>query len=356
MIPQIAFFNHKGGVSKTTSLFNIGWKLSELGKKVLLVDCDPQCNLTGLVLNYSHNDTYPYESKEENQVLNITEGLAPAFEGRPIPLKPVIAQSVVDAENLFILPGHVALSENESSLSIAHELSNSLTVMQNIPGAMRHLFQITAEEINADVILVDMSPSLGALNQNLLMTSEYFIIPMAPDFFSAMALRSLSRVIPKWMKWSLAASEQEILREAAYPWPSLRPKYLGSIVQNYRKRARGDGEPKPTRAYQKWFDELSTVKKEVLLPTLKSNNMLLSDDIYEKANSKQDEFLMEVPDFNSLIAIAQNTQKPVFALCEDDIEATGVVKHIQITNRDHFNQIYEEGAKKIISILESYDN
>ena len=58
---QIAFFNHKGGVAKTTSAFNIGWKLAELGSKVMLADCDPQCNLTGLVLEYSHEEEYPFE-------------------------------------------------------------------------------------------------------------------------------------------------------------------------------------------------------------------------------------------------------------------------------------------------------
>lgn len=47
----IALFNNKGSVSKTTTTFNLGWMLSLLGKKVLIVDSDPQCNLTGLCIN-----------------------------------------------------------------------------------------------------------------------------------------------------------------------------------------------------------------------------------------------------------------------------------------------------------------
>ena len=50
MVQKIAFFNHKGGVSKTTTTFNLGWMLAEKGKRVIIVDTDPQCNLTGMAL------------------------------------------------------------------------------------------------------------------------------------------------------------------------------------------------------------------------------------------------------------------------------------------------------------------
>ena len=52
MAKQISLFNHKGGVSKTTTAFNLGWMLASKGKRVLLVDCDPQCNLTGMFLGF----------------------------------------------------------------------------------------------------------------------------------------------------------------------------------------------------------------------------------------------------------------------------------------------------------------
>ena len=54
----IALFNHKGGVSKTTTTYHIGWKLSTMGKKVLLVDGDPQCNLTSLLLREQFDEYY----------------------------------------------------------------------------------------------------------------------------------------------------------------------------------------------------------------------------------------------------------------------------------------------------------
>lgn len=178
---QIAFFNHKGGVSKTTSVFHIGWMLAKQGKKVILVDCDPQCNLTGLVLDYTQLDEYPYE--EKGRALNIRDGLAPAFEARPVPLVPVELQPIAACPGLYVLPGHVGLAEYESQLAIAHELSTSLAALQNIPGSLRWLIDLTAKSVDADFVLVDMSPSLGAINQNLFPTSDAFVIPMAPDFF-----------------------------------------------------------------------------------------------------------------------------------------------------------------------------
>ena len=180
---QIAFFNHKGGVSKTTTAFHVAWKLAELGKRVILADFDPQCNLTGLVLQYSQIDEYPYEDSIDDKPMNIRDALAPAFDARPVALKPVKLQEVPDRENLFVLPGHVGMAEYESTLAISHELSGSLSALQNIPGSLRWVLDITAQEYDADYVFVDMSPSLGAINQNLLMTSDAFIVPMAPDFF-----------------------------------------------------------------------------------------------------------------------------------------------------------------------------
>lgn len=346
---QIAFFNHKGGVSKTTSVFHIGWMLAKQGKKVILVDCDPQCNLTGLLLDYSASDEYPFEDGQ--QPLNIRDGLAPAFEARPVALSPVKLREITQCSGLFVLPGHVGLAEYENQLAIAHELSTSLTALQNIPGSLRWLLDLTAESIDADYVLVDMSPSLGALNQNLFTTSDAFIIPMAPDFFSSMALQSLGRILPKWHSWSTRASEQQVLQDSAYPWPNKTPKYIGSIVQNYRIRSRDGKEAAPTRAYEKWFKALLEVKNDFLLPALRDSELLMDENIYKHADADPKEFLVEVPDFNSLIAISQSLSKPVFELTSEDIKNTGSVAENQVQSAEKFNRIYADAARKISSMV-----
>jgi cellulose biosynthesis protein BcsQ len=58
MAKRIALFNYKGGVSKTTTTFNLGWMLALKGKRVIMVDADPQCNLTGFVLDEEEFSDY----------------------------------------------------------------------------------------------------------------------------------------------------------------------------------------------------------------------------------------------------------------------------------------------------------
>ena len=163
---QIALFNHKGGVGKTTTTFNLGWMLADKGKRVIIADCDPQCNLTGIVLGFK--ETEDFESMyASDTVTNIRDGLAPAFESRPIHIQPVDCQPIKGQPNMFLLPGHIGVAEYEVTLGIAQELSGSLVTLQNLPGSLHYLFTKTAEKYDADYILIDMSPSLGPINHIL---------------------------------------------------------------------------------------------------------------------------------------------------------------------------------------------
>lgn len=82
-VSKIVFFNHKGGVSKTTTAFHIGWMIAKMGHKVLLVDGDPQCNLSALFLGDQFDEYY---EKEETMSQNIKDGVKVAFDGKPTPI------------------------------------------------------------------------------------------------------------------------------------------------------------------------------------------------------------------------------------------------------------------------------
>ena len=347
---QIAVFNHKGGVAKTTTTFHLAWKLAQLGHRIMLVDCDPQCNLTGAFLGEFKGDDYPFESMDSRNPKNIRDAVRPPFESRPYPISAVELVQTPFQENLYLLPGHVGLAEYESQLAVAHEVSNTLSALQNIPGALRFAIEKTAAANDIDFALVDMSPSLGAINQNLFMTSEAFFIPMAPDLFSAMALRSLSRVLPKWADWGKQAAENPILRTANYPFPEILPKYLGSIVQNFQNRAHGT---KPTKAFQVWLDKLKQVKNDDLLNALNSTQMLLPDETYKNSEAPTDGFLMEIGNFDSLVAVAQDLAKPVFAIDPaSDIGVRGNVAMSYQAEINNVNQNFDSGAKKIVALTE----
>ncbi|PQM52513.1 hypothetical protein C5U48_09430 [Mycolicibacter virginiensis] len=341
MAAKIALFNNKGGVSKTTTCFNLGWMLASRGAKVIMVDADPQCNLTGMVLDLSGEDALE-EFYQKNPGRNLKEALEPAFKSRPKPLEPVECVSVVGQENLYLIPGHVSLAEDETSLGISQQLSESLMGLRNLPGSFNHLFEITAEKYDADYILIDLSPGLGSINQNLVATSDYFLVPCSPDVFSVMAMDSLARIIPLWVKWARRAANLEALRDADYPFPEPNLKFLGVLVQRFRMK-----NQKPTQAFQNYFEKLDVVVKDVLVPALDAENIMLADSAYEEIGMGDSYQLAQIQDFNTLIADSQEVRKPVFALTKEDLGSKGFVWETQQENIERFKAQFDELASRI---------
>ena len=344
MIKTIALFNHKGGVSKTTTTFNLGWMLASKGKTVLLVDTDPQCNLTGIVLGYTGVTEFEqfYEREKKG---NLKDGLAPAFESMPKPTEAVECVSIEGQAGLFLLPGHIRLSEYEVALGIAQELSGSVQTLQNLPGSISDLLKKTAAHIRADYVLIDMSPNLSSINQNLLMTSDFFLVPTVPDYFSVMAIDSLTTILPRWHAWAEKAHNSDILQNATYPFPIITPKFLGTVIQNYRPRGGA-----PAAGFQKWIDEINQIVSSKLVPEFKKIGLMLPDEVYKSNDVEAGFCLATIPDFNTLIALSQDHQTPVFALTSEQIGQGGVVLENTLRSRDNFNKIFSELADKIIGL------
>src|SRR4051794_23848480 len=117
MAKLISLFNHKGGVSKTTTTFNLGWSLAEKGHKVLIVDGDPQCNLTGTALRLDDDEDFT-KLYDKNPNSNINACLSPLFLGEGAPLQ-AATPLPTRHKNLWILAGHIDLSEAETQLTMA---------------------------------------------------------------------------------------------------------------------------------------------------------------------------------------------------------------------------------------------
>ncbi|MFZ1595896.1 MAG: ParA family protein [Anaerolineae bacterium] len=364
MAKRIALFNHKGGVSKTTTTFNLGWMLASKGHRVVLADADPQCSLSGLVLGYKGQDEFEaFYKKQPGR--NIRAGLAPAFESQPKEIEAVECVTVEGNKNLFLLPGHIRLSEWEVSLGMAQELLGTIQTLQNLPGSITYLLTKTAERHDAEYLLVDMNPSLSSINQNLLMTSDYFIVPASPDYFSVMAIDSLATVFPRWRAWSKLASTMPIFRDAAYPLPTTVPKFLGTIIQNYRVRDRGTADQEgvgtptsgtPAAGFQKWIDEINTKVKDAFIPVLREQEMLFPEEKYRELKIDQNYCLAEISAFNSLIARSQEHQVPVFSLTDEQIGLEGKVLERTNESKEMFERIFSKLADMVVGMTSDARN
>ncbi len=334
----ISLFNNKGGVSKTTTTFHLGWKLAEMGYKTLIVDTDPQCNLTGLCLStdkenklfnfYQHNDG------------NIKSSLSPVFDGKPEALKAATCFQFDENSKLFLLPGHIEFSEYDATYSIAENLTGTLNLFQNVPGALRNLLDLTGNEYNIDYILVDMSPSISATNANILMESDFFILPCAPDYFCYMAIESLTKVFPHWNDIYKKLKDNAIFKNATYKISNSAPKFIGTIQQRYRPR-----NGSPAKAFSEWIDDINALVSKKLVPVLAENDMIIQ---HEAKNYEEAYNLISIADFNSLIAQSQANNTPVFLLTQDQVQKSGKVWDNMKKNIDDFNLAFNDLAARVI--------
>lgn len=164
----ISMVNQKGGVGKTTSTINLGAALAECGRKVLLVDFDPQGALSA---GFGAN---PHEL--DLTVYNV-------MMDRKVDIKDVILPTGV--ENIDLLPANIDLSAAEV------QLVNEVAREQVLASALRKVRD------EYDVILIDCQPSLGLLTVNALTASEGVIIPLICEFFALRAVALLVDSIEK---------------------------------------------------------------------------------------------------------------------------------------------------------------
>lgn len=346
---KISLFNHKGGVSKTTTTFHLGWMLAKKGYKVLLVDADPQCNLTGLILGYSASEEFE-NFYLKNPDVNLKAALKSAYESLPKLIEAGEPVEVAKIKNLYLIPGHINFSEYEITMGIAQELSSSIQALKNIPGAFSFYLEKEIEKFQFDFVLIDMNPSLGALNQNILMTSDYFIVPTSPDYFSKMAIDSLNTVFPRWKKWSERAQSMYELDNAAYPFPKGYPKFLGTIIQKYRPR---NGEA--TEGFQSWINRINESVVSEFVPAMYKIDMLLDRKKYQEVRKDfTDSYcLVQIPDFNTLIATSQEHQTPVFALKDNMFGHVGAILQQDQKKRREFHRIFSKLAEEVITLTDA---
>ena len=332
MAKRIVFFNHKGGVSKTTTAYNLGWKLAE-GDRVLLVDADPQCNLTSLIIE-NFDSYYLDEATRKN---NLRDGVEVAFKGRPAPITAIDCFEVPRRPGLFLVPGHQNLSEFEAALTFAQTSNNAITTLENLPGAFNAFLRTVEEKYSIAYTILDLNPGLSSINQNLVLAADYLVIPTNPDPFSIMALETLKTILPRWAAWLRQSGP--MFSGSSYPLDLEPPKLLGSVVQRFNVR-RG-------RAAKPYRDNIAEIKQKViadLKPALHHAGMLLRDEVYGVPLIENGLCLSEISDFQSLLPKALAAGVPVYEVSDDEIGETGPVLEQMQNNRVRFGQLFTDLA------------
>lgn len=225
---RLTLFNHKGGVGKTTLTVNLAFALAEMGKKVLLVDSDPQCNLTSYLIQADVVDKWLDESEGAG-------GKTVWSALRPVIVAGKDVKSIAPyerAKRVYLLPGDIRLSEYELDLQQAW-IDCLQRKMRGFVGttALSNLVEISARELDADFVLFDVGPNIGPLNRVILLGCDYFIVPGACDYFSMRALKTLGHSVANWIKdWDVISK----LAPDDVPLLSGRPAYLGYVLQRFR--------------------------------------------------------------------------------------------------------------------------
>lgn len=230
---KIALFNHKGGVGKTTLTINIADALEDMGKTVLLVDADPQCNLTSFYLEETDLEKLLADS-DDGDGQTLWSAVKPVVEGRG-------GIAHIDlwkyGRSVHLMPGDVLLSEYEEVLPEAWtECFARRTRGYDLTTALAQAADAAADEVNADVVFYDVGPNVGALNRAILLDCDYFITPVAADLFSLRALSTVGRSVAKWITdWKTIRNLASAADKARIP--DGMPAYMGYITSAFKVNA-----------------------------------------------------------------------------------------------------------------------
>lgn len=314
MTKIITLYNHKGGVSKTTSTFNLATYLSDIGKKVLMVDADPQCNLTEIALAQTIADMDEAAVRSTSTKIaelpgtSILDAINQRVKGDAAFIDLAKVKTVKIKVNLHLLRGAVGLSSVEDDLAEAHIQRNSMrTNLMRTYVAIGDFLVRLAEKEKFDYIFVDVGPSSGALTRSFFLVCDAFFLPVAPDRFNVQAIGTLADIVERWMREHAQVKKQ--YEDLGLPIRHGTPAFLGAIVQAF-KLYKGTAKP----GYKLWMTRLPKEIGASLRPVMRKINT--EQTLYLPSSTKP--IAVEIPDFNQLAPLMQEVGKAVFNVAQAD--------------------------------------
>lgn len=320
----IAFFNNKGGVGKTSLVYHLAWILADLNLRVLAADLDPQANLTSAFLDEDQLlELWP----EGDHPHTLYGGVQPLLKGVGDIAAPTLQQ--VD-DRLAILVGDLALSGFEDELSA--QWPNCLDGKERafrVISAFWRILQTAAAAQEADVVLVDLGPNLGAINRAALISADYVVVPLSPDLFSLQGLRNLGPRLRQWRtEWG-----QRLEKNPApdLKLPTGRMKPTGYIIMQQAIRL-----DRPVKAYERWIARIPEIYRKYVLDEPGGRGISIKADPHRLALLKH---------YQSLMPLAQEARKPMFQLKPADGAGGAHIQAVRNAYQD-FQQLALELARR----------
>lgn len=331
---KLIFVNNKGGVGKTTLAFNCAVSFAKNGYKTVLIDLDPQCNLTRLAMGEKFYKKNLF-SETERTIYDVLQGVIEG--GSDINLN-VKFLPVKAAPNLALLKGDIKLSLYESILMTAYGLAAAgqrLGYFQT--SAIDRFLREKGLSEQIDIFVIDTSPSLGILNEMILLGADYFVVPMVPDAFSVQGIENLGTVYERWKtQWRNTAKALAGETETKFVLAG-DPLFTGYIANSYNVYGK-----QPIADHRTWMEKIPQRVRQYLSEKHCRNGLV------EQSWKKP---LQIIQDYGRIPAKCQELGVAIFQL-----DPVLIAEHQQGT-KDNIRKAKEEFANlsgNIIKILNEF--
>lgn len=227
---SVCFFNNKGGVGKTTLVANLAATLAfNFDAKVLLVDADPQCNLSQYTLSDGAFSNAYLGQNIDNSIYKVVHPLSIGKGySENLPLTSIRAfgcDLVIGDPRLALKEDLLAQDWRDAKAGGTRGLRTTFLFHNLIESAADY-----------DFVFFDMGPSLGAINRSILLAVDHFVVPVAIDIFSLWALRNIGEAVSVWQRdlangLKLAEDPEEIPTQR-----SAGLTFLGYVTQQHKEK------------------------------------------------------------------------------------------------------------------------
>lgn len=310
----IAFFNNKGGVGKTSLVYHLAFMYAEFGLQVIAADLDPQANLTSMFVD---EDRLEQLWSGDSTRKTVFGALRPLLVGTGDVMQPHVE---VISDRIGVLVGDLALSESEDELNSQWPRAMDREARAfRVISAFWRIVEAASQQYDANVVLIDVGPNLGAINRAALIAAQHVVIPLAPDLYSLQGLRNLGPRLRRWREEWRERRSRNPVPEISTPGGEMHP--AGYVVLQHAVRL-----DRPVRAYDRWMRRIpEEYRNSVLNAPGSSTSVTVESD---------PDCLATLKHYRSLMPLAQEARKPMFFLRAADGAIGGHAKAVQDCYRD----------------------